>query len=101
MKAPMRWLNEYTKINMPAEEYAKRMIMTGTAVEGWENTSKFNNVVIGLVKTCEEHPDSDHLHVCTVDVGGEMIFRSYAARPTCTRAHAFSARWRARPCPAA
>ena len=69
MKIPMRWLNEYTKIDMPAEEYARRMIMTGTAVEGWENTAKFTNVVVGLVKTCEAHPDSDHLHVCTVDVG--------------------------------
>ncbi len=81
MKAPMRWLNEYTKINMPAEEYAKRMIMTGTAVEGWENTSKFNNVVIGLVKTCEMHPDSDHLHVCTVDVGGENDLQIVCGAP--------------------
>ena len=35
MKVSMKWLNEYTKIDMPAEEYARRMIMTGTAVEGW------------------------------------------------------------------
>ena len=69
MKIPMRWLNEYTKIEMPAEEYAKRMIMTGTAVEGWENTARFTNVVVGKVITCEMHPDSDHLHVCMVDVG--------------------------------
>ena len=69
MKIPMKWLNEYTKIDLSAEEYARRMIMTGTAVEGWENTAKFTNVVVGLVKTCEMHPDSDHLHVCSVDVG--------------------------------
>ena len=74
MKIPMRWLNEYTKIDMPAEEYAKRMIMTGTAVEGWENTASFTNVVVGKVLTCEMHPDSDHLHVCSVDVGrGEPL----------------------------
>ncbi|MBQ4226930.1 MAG: phenylalanine--tRNA ligase subunit beta [Clostridia bacterium] len=74
MKIPMRWLNEYTKIDMPAEEYARRMIMTGTAVEGWENTARFTNVVVGRVLTCEMHPDSDHLHVCMVDVGqGEPL----------------------------
>ena len=28
-------------------------------------------LVYGYVKTCEKHPDSDHLHVTTVDVGGE------------------------------
>ena len=69
MKIPMRWLKEYTEIDMPAAEYARRMIMTGTAVEGWENTARFTNVVVGRVKTCQMHPDSDHLHVCTVDVG--------------------------------
>ena len=70
MKIPMRWLNEYTRIDLTPEEYARRMIMTGTAVEGWENTCAFTNVVVGKVLTCEMHPDSDHLHVCTVDVGG-------------------------------
>ncbi|MBQ3079418.1 MAG: phenylalanine--tRNA ligase subunit beta [Clostridia bacterium] len=81
MKAPMKWLNEYTKINMPAEEYARRMIMTGTAVEGWENTAKFTNVVVGYVKTCEMHPDSDHLHVCTVDVGAENDLQIVCGAP--------------------
>ncbi len=70
MKVPMKWLREYVKIDMPANEYARRMIMTGTAVEGVENTAKFSNVVVGYVKTCLPHPDSDHLHVCTVDAGG-------------------------------
>lgn len=81
MKIPMRWLNEYTKIDMLAEEYARRMIMTGTAVEGFENTAKFTNVVIGQVKTCEMHPDSDHLHVCMVDIGGEKDLKIVCGAP--------------------
>ena len=81
MKLPMRWLNEYTKIEMPAEKYAGRMIMHGTAVEGWENTAKFTNVVVGKVLTCEMHPDSDHLHVCTVDVGGESPLQIVCGAP--------------------
>ena len=30
-------------------------------------------LVVGYVKTCETHPDSDHLHVCQVDVGQECV----------------------------
>ena len=71
MKVPMKWLREYVDINMPAEEYASRMVMTGTAVEGVEKTgAQFDKVVVGRVLTCVDHPNSDHLHICTVDVGG-------------------------------
>lgn len=31
------------------------------------------NLVIGEVLTCDMHPDSDHLHVCTVDVGERIL----------------------------
>ena len=81
MKVSMKWLNEYTKIDMPAEEYARRMIMTGTAVEGWENTAKFTNVVVGRVETCEMHPDSDHLHICTVNVGRDEPLQIVCGAP--------------------
>ena len=71
MKVPMKWLKEYVDINMPAEEYASRMVMIGTAVEGVEKTgAQFDKVVVGRVLTCVDHPNSDHLHICTVDVGG-------------------------------
>ena len=64
------------------------MIMTGTAVEGVEKTGEqFDNVVVGRVLTCEDHPNSDHLHVCTVDVGqARSPCRSSAARRTWPRA---------------
>ena len=72
MKVPMRWLKEYTDVKMNAEEYSARMIATGTAVEGVEKTGEqFSKVVVGHVLKCEPHPDSDHLHICQVDVGGE------------------------------
>lgn len=71
MKVPMKWLKEYVDINMPAEEYAARMVMTGTAVEGVEQTgAQFDKVVVGRVLSCVDHPNSDHLHICMVDVGG-------------------------------
>ena len=71
MKVPMKWLKEYVDIDIPAEEYASRMVMTGTAVEGVEKTGEqFDRVVVGQVLSCVDHPNSDHLHICQVDVGG-------------------------------
>lgn len=44
--------------------------LTGTGVEGVERTGDaFAGVVVGHVLTCVEHPDSDHMHVVTVNVG--------------------------------
>ena len=42
----------------------------------YDSAEKFINateLVIGQVKTCKNHPDSDHLHICTVDVGDEIL----------------------------
>ena len=82
MKIPMKWLREYVDVNMTPQEYASRMIMTGTAVEGVDKTGEqFDGVVVGRVLTCEDHPNSDHLHVCTVDVGGEAPLQIVCGAP--------------------
>ena len=75
MKVSMNLLKKYADIPVSPAEYESRMIMTGTGVEGIEDLGeKLQNVVVGRVLTCEPHPDSDHLHVCTVDVGqGEPL----------------------------
>jgi phenylalanyl-tRNA synthetase beta chain len=71
----MSWLNDYMDINVTPKEYSDRMTMSGSKVEGFENMGEnVQNVVAGKVLTCEDHPDSDHLHVCTVDAGtGEVL----------------------------
>ena len=70
MKVSMNLLKQYADIPVTPAEYESRMIMTGTGVEGIEDLGeKLQNVVVGKVLTCEPHPNSDHLHVCTVDVG--------------------------------
>ena len=82
MKVPMKWLKEYVDIPMNAEDYASKMIMTGTAVEGVERTgTQFDNVVVGEVITCVDHPDSDHLHVCMVTVGQEEPIQIVCGAP--------------------
>ena len=76
MDLPMSWLSDYTDISgVTPKEYSDKMTMSGSKVEGVENLGKdIDNVVVGKVLECDMHPDSDHLHVCMVDVGeGEPI----------------------------
>ena len=82
MKVPMKWLKEYVEIPMSAEKYAENMIMTGTAVEGVDKSGEqFDKVVVGLVLSCVDHPNSDHLHICQVDVGGEEPIQIVCGAP--------------------
>ncbi len=75
MNLPMSWLSDYMDIDVTPKEYSDKLTMTGSKVEGYENMGEnVENVVAGKVLTCEDHPDSDHLHVCTVDAGtGEVL----------------------------
>lgn len=75
MLAPLSWLKQYVPIDMAPEEFARRMIMNGNAVEEVENlAAEVENVVVGKVLSVAPHANSDHLHICQVDVGqGEPI----------------------------
>lgn len=82
MKVSMNWLKRYADIPMTAEEYESRMIMTGTGVEGVEDLgAALENVVVGKVISCRDHENSDHLHVCQVDVGGETPLQIVCGAP--------------------
>ena len=70
MKVSLKWLSDYVEVPTDIKEFCDRLDLTGTGVEGVEKTgAQFDGVVVGHVLTCEEHPDSDHMHVVTVDVG--------------------------------
>ncbi len=72
MLAPLSWLKQYVSIDMAPEEFARRMIMNGNAVEEVENlAAEVENVVVGKVLSVAPHANSDHLHICQVDVGQE------------------------------
>ena len=65
----MNWVKDYIDIkDENLEELADKVTKAGINVEHVVKTN-IDNVVVGEVKTCIDHPDSDHLHVCTVDVG--------------------------------
>jgi len=75
MKIPMSWFNDYTDINgVTPKEYNDAVTMSGSKVETIENMGKdIQNVVTGKVLEITEHPDSDHMVICKVDVGNEVL----------------------------
>ena len=78
MNISYNWLKRYLATDLPAEKIAEVLTEIGLEVEGFEKIETVKGglagVVVGQVLTCEMHPDSDHLHVTTVDVGeGEPL----------------------------
>ncbi|MDR0817170.1 MAG: phenylalanine--tRNA ligase subunit beta [Clostridiales Family XIII bacterium] len=70
MLVPVSWLKEYTDIDADAREFADSMILSGSNIETVETFGEeISNVVVGRVLEVRDHEDSDHLHVCMVDVG--------------------------------
>lgn len=69
-----RWLSQYIDMNdMQMDEVAKKITNAGLEVETIEYASYGTNLVIGKVLECLQHPNSDHLHVCKVDIGNEIL----------------------------
>jgi phenylalanyl-tRNA synthetase beta subunit (EC 6.1.1.20) len=78
MKISYNWLKEYLKCDLTPQEVADAMTAIGIEVDGVEEQEQIPGglagVVVAKVITCEAHPDSDHLHVTTVDAGtGEAL----------------------------
>ncbi len=73
MNISYKWLKEYVSVDMTADEVAEALTSIGLEVGGVEEVQSIKGglkgVVVGHVLTCEPHPNSDHMHVCTVDLG--------------------------------
>ncbi|MCI7736338.1 MAG: phenylalanine--tRNA ligase subunit beta [Clostridiales bacterium] len=70
MKVPMQWMRQYTEIPVSAEAFQNAMIMHGTGVEGLEDQNEaVQNVVVGRILSVRKHENSDHMVICSVDVG--------------------------------
>ena len=75
MKISYNWLKQYVNCDYSAEKVSEMLTSTGLEVEDltlFESVKgSLKGVVVGKVLTCVEHPNSDHLHITTVDCGGE------------------------------
>lgn len=74
MKLEYNWLKDYIKCDLTAAQLAEIMTSIGIEVDSVEETEVIEGglkgVVVAKVLTCCAHPDSDHLHITTVDDGG-------------------------------
>ncbi len=74
MRVSYNWLKQYVDVSqVTPQELASKLTVAGLEVEAIETLATGTNLVVGHVLTCEMHPDSDHLHVTTVDVKDEVL----------------------------
>ena len=85
MNISYNWLKQYIDTDLTAQEVAEKLTSIGLEVD---STSEYQSVkgglkglVVGEVKTCIDHPDSDHLHITTVDVGGPELLTIVCGAP--------------------
>ena len=75
MKLSTNFLKEYVKIddNLDVKTLAEDMTRVGHEYDEAEKLINATNLIIGEVVECEKHPDSDHLHICKVNIGTEVL----------------------------
>lgn len=73
MNISYNWLKDYVNFDLTPEELSAALTSIGLETGGIEEVQTIkgglNGLVIGKVLTCVEHPNSDHLHITTVDLG--------------------------------
>ena len=73
MNISYNWLKDYLDFDLSPEQVAAALTSIGLETGGIEEVESvrggLRGIVIGKVLTCEEHPNSDHLHITTVDLG--------------------------------
>lgn len=74
MNVPLLWAQENSNVDISsigADEVVKKIGAQLGAVESVTNFgARFTGAVIAKVVTCDNHPNADRLHVCTIDDGG-------------------------------
>ena len=87
MNVSFNWLKRYLDCDLSAERMAEILTELGLEVEEFEKIETikggWKGVVVGEVLTCEDHPDSDHLHITTVDVGAEAPLQIVCGAANC------------------
>ena len=78
MKISYKWLKEYVDFDLTPQQTADALTSTGLEVDALDEVETIKGglkgLYVGKVLTCEPHPNSDHMHVTTVDVAqGEPL----------------------------
>lgn len=85
MKISFNWLKEYIRFDLTPEETCKYLTNCGLEVDGITEFEQIKGglkgLVIGEVMSCEDHPDSDHLHITTVNIGNDALLSVVCGAP--------------------
>ena len=80
----LEWVSDYIDIKgLDPHELATKITEAGINIEKVMD-NHMDHLVIGKVLECVNHPDSDHLHVCRVDVGTEVL-QIVCGAPNCRK----------------
>ena len=87
MNISYNWLKQHVNIDSTPEELSLILTNTGLEVEALDVVQSIpgglDGLVVGEVKTCEQHPNADKLRVTTVDVGGPELLHIVCGAPNC------------------
>ena len=85
MNISYHWLKDYLDFRLSPEELAAALtsigLETGSVEEVESIKGGLKGLVIGKVLTCTDHPDSDHLHITTVDIGDVQPYQIVCGAP--------------------
>ena len=82
MQFPESWLREFCNPPLNTEQLAETLTMAGLEVEELQAVAPpFTSVVIGEIKSAEQHPNADRLRVCQVDVGQASLLNIVCGAP--------------------
>ena len=73
MRLSYNVLKQYVDLHdITPKMLADKITACGLEVEGLEEMAYATNLVVGYVEECVDHPNSDHLHICQVNVGTDV-----------------------------
>lgn len=82
MQFPESWLREFCNPPLSTEQLAETLTMAGLEVEEIKRVAPpFGGVLVGEIKTAEQHPNADRLRVCQVDVGAAELLTIVCGAP--------------------
>ena len=73
MKLSTNFVKDYVDIDVDVHQLAEDMTRIGNEYDSAGKLINATKLVIGKIIECKDHPDSDHLHLCKVDIGTEIL----------------------------
>ena len=73
MKLSKNFLKDYVDIDVDIKQLAEDMTRVGNEYDSASKLINATKLIIGEIMECTDHPDSDHLHCCKVNIGSEIL----------------------------